>query len=247
MPITYLPPSHDRPPPQPASPTSAPTHLPTLPRSRSSQLSIPLYTTPPSPRSLTQRRRSSAITDLDQEEIKTLSERAKEAERRAQWEGSKLLNLEPPITPPRPRPTIARSKSSSSSSSSTANSNFLSLYETPSNQVPRSPISLAPRSPRSRDPSRGASSIYSSHSNLDAVSEFLQDQEPASSSPRSPSFATRPVARPSTASSSSRSSLLLLRSKGRRSWGNGIRDDGGFSSLGTNRRRWLSNLLFSLN
>jgi len=212
MPIAYLPPSHERPPPQPASPTSPPHSI--LPRSRSSQLSIPLLPQsqshdrrPSHTSSITSsvqaRRRSSAINDLDQEEIKALSDRAKQAEQRAQWEGSKLLSLEPPTTPP--RASIARSSSTNST-----NSNLLSLYETPSHQPsspshPKSSVSRAPRSPRSRDPSR-ASSIYSSHSNLDAVSEFLQDQDPPSS-PRSPAFVTtRPISRPST-SSSTRSSL----------------------------------------
>ncbi|GAA5879303.1 hypothetical protein JCM16303_003159 [Sporobolomyces ruberrimus] len=252
MPVTsYFPPDHDRPPPVPVfststSPPSSPqgpsrrrsTFSPPLPRSSSSQLSIPQYATtltgeptitkhPTSPR-----RRSSALTDLDEEAIKQLSARAREAERRAQWEGSKLLNLEPPKTPPPTSPSSRRrtpsypttttaplSPSSSSSiygtPSSTANRRTPLQYDgsrTIASGPPLSPTrsSRSPRSPRSREHSY-ANSIRSNHStssNLSAVSEFLAEEEPPNSRPHTPSFAASPppVAR-STSTTSRRSRI----------------------------------------
>ncbi|GAA5936977.1 alpha/beta fold hydrolase [Sporobolomyces koalae] len=220
MPVTsYFPPDHDRAPPvakDPSSPSSpstsssrrtssytGPTSIPsapTLPRSTSSQLSIPHYVSGSVPLSPVARRRSSAVSDLDQDAIKQLSARAKEAERRAQWEGSKLLNLEPPTTPPRPR--LGQRTTSSSSSITTESMLGSSLYETPrsmrtaavdhpvrqsSLDYPSSPVRASPRSPRSRDPSY-ASSVNTNASNLDAISEFLADEPPRT--PRSPHSTT---------------------------------------------------------
>ncbi|GAA6009825.1 hypothetical protein JCM11491_000829 [Sporobolomyces phaffii] len=161
MPVTsYFPASHEKAPPIPISPSS-PSSVPSLSRSTSSQLPSPEQAPAARPEA---RRRSSALTGLDDEAIRQLSARAREAERRAQWEGSKLLNLEPPSTPPRTRLASASS----------------SLYQTP--VTPASPV-RSPRSPRSREHSTSyatsiRSNASSTSSQLSAVSEFLAEEEP---------------------------------------------------------------------
>ncbi|GAA5901759.1 alpha/beta fold hydrolase [Sporobolomyces salmoneus] len=237
MPVTsYFPPDHDRPPPIPVSPVSpssrrtrsTTTTTPsvgnasasyffssnpstTLSRSTSEQLSVAtLDGGLERPALMHDRRRSSA---LDEKAIRELSARAKEAELRAQWEGtarSRLLNMMPeeegPSTPT--RRTRGRTRSDST------NQSEKSVYETPLHST-NTPTSTrlpqrSPRSPRSRDHSGGGyagsirsnfSTTSSEASNLSAVSEFLAEEEPPPTTSRY--SRTSPSPRISTSSSSS--------------------------------------------
>ncbi|GAA6059649.1 hypothetical protein JCM10212_004152 [Sporobolomyces blumeae] len=115
--------------------------------------------------------------------------------------------VDPPTTPPRrsrnPHRTLERTASAASSSASSYRN---SLYETPvggagyslfpvppmtpsasNGNSPAFPPRPSPRSPRSRDPSTASlASSHSPSSHLDAVSEFLNEEEPPSSPGRLP-------------------------------------------------------------